>query len=58
MNGHKIINQNALHYITFTVVGWVDVFSKDEYRKIIIESLRYCQKEKGLVLNAYVIRGC
>ena len=41
--------------ITFTVVGWVDVFSKDEYRKIIIDSLIYCQKEKGLVLNAYVI---
>lgn len=55
MNGHKIINQNALHYITFTVVGWVDVFSKDDNRKIIIDSLIYCQKEKGLVLNAYVI---
>jgi len=30
-------------------------FSKDDYRKIIIDSLIYCQKEKGLVLNAYVI---
>jgi len=46
MHGHKIINQNALHYITFTVVGWIDVFSKDDYRKIIIDSLIYCQKEK------------
>ena len=55
MHGHKIINKNALHYITFSVVGWVDVFSKDEYRKILIDSLIYCQKEKGLVLNAYVI---
>ena len=55
MHGHKIINQNALHYITFTVVGWIDVFSKDEYRKIIIDSLIYCQNERGLVLNAYVI---
>ena len=33
----------------------MDVFSKDEYRKILIDSLIYCQKEKGLVLNAYVI---
>jgi putative transposase len=55
MHGHKIINQNALHYITFTVVGWMDVFSKEEYRKIIIDSLIYCQKEKGLIINAYVI---
>ncbi len=38
-------------YITFTLVGWIDVFSKDDYRKTIIDSLIYCQKEKGLVLN-------
>ena len=33
MHGHKIINQNALHYITFTVVGWVDIFSRYEELK-------------------------
>ncbi len=55
MHGYKIVNQNAMHYITFTVVGWIDVFIKDEYRKIIIDSFIYCQKHKGLVLNAYVI---
>ena len=38
MHGHKIINQNALHYLTFTVVGWVDVFSKDEYLRNNIPS--------------------
>lgn len=55
MHGHKIINQNALHFITLTVVGWVDVFSRSIYRDLIIESLIYCQKEKGLIINAYVI---
>ncbi len=55
MNGHKIINQSGLHFITITVVGWVDVFTRQQYRDIIIDSLKYCQKEKGLVLHAYVI---
>lgn len=55
MNGYKITNQNALHFLTFTVVGWVDIFTREKYRKIIIESLRFCQKEKGLVICAYVI---
>ena len=55
MHGHKIINQNATHYLTFTVVGWIDVFTRDDYRKIIIDSLIFCQKEKGLCINAYVI---
>ena len=43
------------HFVTFTVVGWIDVFSRQRYRDIVIESLRYCQKEKGLTLHAYVI---
>lgn len=55
MNGHKIVNQNELHFLTMTIVGWIDVFSRDEYRQIIIDSLRHCQQEKGLVINAYVI---
>ncbi len=55
MHGHKIENQNATHFLTFIVVGWIDVFTRDDYRKIIIDSLFFCQKEKGLYINAYVI---
>ena len=55
MHGHKIENQNATHFLTFTVVAWIDVFTRDDYRKIIIDSLFFCQKEKGLCINAYVI---
>ncbi|MEM0992935.1 MAG: transposase [Bacteroidota bacterium] len=55
MHGHKIINQNGLHFLTMTTVGWVDAFTRQKYREIIIDSLRHCQKYKGLVINAYVI---
>ncbi len=55
MHGHKIFNQNSAHFVTMTVVGWIDVFTRDAYRKIIIDSLIYCQNEKGLVINAYVL---
>lgn len=53
--GYKIRNQAAIHFLTFTIVGWIDVFSRKRYRDIIIESLKYCRKEKGLRLHAYVI---
>jgi len=47
---------NALpHFVTFTVVGWVDVFSRDRYKEIIVNSLAYCQQHKGLILHAWVI---
>lgn len=55
MHGHKIINQNGLHFLTMTTVGWVDTFTRQGYREILIDSLRHCQKNKGLVINAYVI---
>jgi putative transposase len=33
----------------------VDVFTRKNHRDAIIESIRYCQKEKGLVIFAYCI---
>ena len=45
----------AAYFLTLTVVNWVDVFSRKIYRDAIIESLKYCQKEKGLNIYAYVI---
>ena len=53
--GYQIKEQNALHYITLQVVYWIDIFTRKTYRDIVIESLRYCQKEKGLEVYVYVI---
>lgn len=41
--------------MTFQVIGWVDIFTRQIYRDIVLDSFRYCQKHKGLELNAYVI---
>jgi len=53
--GYIIHNQQAVYYMTFTIVGWIDIFSRQNYRDIFIESLKYCQLNKGLHLHAYVI---
>lgn len=53
--GYKIRNQQGLHFITFAVVEWIDVFTRQQYRDIIIESMDYCIKHKGLNLHAWVI---
>lgn len=55
MHGYRIRNQNALHFLTLTVVDWIDVFSRKLYKDMLIESLQFCQKEKGLIIYAYVI---
>ena len=43
------------HFVTFTVVGWVDVFSRELYKEILINSLNFCIENKGLKLHAWVL---
>lgn len=54
-NGYQIRDQSKPHFLTFTVVDWVDVFSRKIYRDILIDSFKYCQEHKGLIVHAYVI---
>ena len=53
--GYKIDDQNALHFLTFQVVQWADIFTRKKYRDIVIDSLKYCRDHKGLEIYAYVI---
>lgn len=53
--GYKIRDKAAIHFVTFAVTEWVDAFTRKEYRDILLDSIKYCQKEKGLVLHAWCI---
>jgi len=55
MNKYRIHDQQGLNYLTLTTVGWVDVFTRQCYRDILIDSLKYCQEHKGLLVCGYVI---
>lgn len=54
-SNYKIRDPHGLYFITFATVQWVDVFTREEYAQIIIDSLKFCQKEKGLKIYAYVL---
>ena len=54
-SGCKIRDQSAWYFLTFTVVGCIDVFSRKIYRDIIIESFKFCQENKGLQMGSFVI---
>ena len=43
-------DSNLLHFVTFSVVDWIDVFTRVIYKDILIDSIRFCQKNKGLEL--------
>ena len=44
-----------LYFITTTVIDWMDVFTRPIYKRIVIDSLRYCQEHKGLQIYAWVL---
>ena len=52
---YRIHDSQEVYFITFAVVEWVDALSRPYYKDILIESLKYCQQNKGLILYAYVI---
>ena len=57
MSGDRyfISDQSAMYFLTFTVIDWVDVFTRKEYKLEIVDSLNYCVQEKGLIIYAWVI---
>ncbi len=52
---YKIQNKDGIYFITFATVGWIDVFTRSIYREILLDSVKFCQKEKGLVVYCWCI---
>jgi REP element-mobilizing transposase RayT len=52
---YRVRNNEQIHFITFTIVDWVDVFIRPVYKKIIVDSLLYCQVSKGVNLHAWCL---
>jgi REP element-mobilizing transposase RayT len=52
---YKCNTTGGLYFVTMTVKHWIDVFTRRDYKDIIVSSLHYCQKEKGLEIFAWVI---
>lgn len=50
---YKIRNQAALHFISFAMVEWIDVFTRPIYKEVKIDSLRYCHENIGMIIFAW-----
>ena len=52
---YKFSDQDKLYFISFAVVYWIDVFIRNEYKEVLINSWQYCQEKKGLEIYGYCI---
>ena len=48
-------NTADLYFLTLTIVDWVPIFAREEYKKYLVENLDFCQINKGLKVFSYVI---
>jgi putative transposase len=52
---YKFNNPDGMYFVSFAVVYWIDVFVRRTYKDVLIESLKFCQKNKGLRVHAWCI---
>lgn len=52
---YKIAEKDKAYFVTLTVVGWIDVFIRNNHKLAIVESLRYCQQNKGLEIYGWCL---
>ncbi|MEO6722632.1 MAG: transposase [Ferruginibacter sp.] len=52
---YKFVDNTAVYFTTSTVTGWTDVFTRQEYKTILLDSIRHCQQKQGLVIHAWIL---
>lgn len=52
---YKILNNDGIHFVTSTVIDWIEVFTNDNYFKILIDCISYSISGKNLKVYAFVL---
>ncbi|MEX2478982.1 MAG: transposase [Gracilimonas sp.] len=52
---YKFHNQTQAYFVSFSVINWIDVFIRPVYNNILIDSFKFCQDNKGLIIYAWCI---
>ncbi|MBV9962292.1 MAG: transposase [Parafilimonas sp.] len=52
---YKFRDNDKLYFVTFAVIHWIDLFIREEYRKIMLDSWKYCMQNKGMELYGWCI---
>ena len=52
---YKFSDPKGVYLVNFTIIHWIDLFTRCDYVHEVIKSLQHCQKEKGLVIYAWLV---
>jgi putative transposase len=48
-------DHDGVYFVTATVVDWIDIFTRDIYRDILLNSFRFCLQNQGLQIHAWTL---
>ncbi len=48
---YKFVDISAVNFTTSTVAGWPDVFTREMYKTILLDSIRHFQQSQGLKID-------
>ena len=52
---YKFLDNSQPYFVTFSVVEWIDLFIRNEYKEILLKSFRHCVIQKGMELYGWCI---
>jgi len=54
-NKYKFNNPDELYFVSFALVYWIDLFIRNEYKDILLDSWKYCMDKKRLQIFGWCI---
>lgn len=52
---YKFYNPEGIYFVSFATIGWIDLFTREVYCRILVDSLNHCISEKGMKIFGWVI---
>jgi putative transposase len=52
---YKFTDNSKLYFVSFAVVNWIDLFIREAYRNVLIDSIKHCQATKDLELYGWCL---
>jgi putative transposase len=52
---YKIVDEDNYYFISSSIVNWIPVFTSAKYFNILVDSMKFCQKNRSLKIYNYVI---
>jgi len=52
---YKFKNPEGLYFVSFAVINWIDVFTRNEYKDIFLDALKYSIEHKTMRVFAWCI---